>query len=189
MLLCGWARHARACVSSLASGSLLKGWPSHASWLHGILECASKGGVLRRFVYAAAAKLGQGSTTYGMLKTGQMDRYCLKPNPRTATYYRLNPGAPPTWCTVAAWPRICAATSCSPGSALPCACMAVMGTRACSEGSAAMSGLGLVTCYMQSRSKFIFEFRVTGAAGRPQTAARTARWTCRRRRRRPRRRC
>lgn len=178
------------CVCSLAIGSLLKVWPSHIHWLQGTWKCAGKGGVPRRFVYAAAAKLGQGSATYGMLKTGQMDRYCLKPNPRTATYYRLNPGAPPVVHGRRMTVLLCSHVllSCRARSlahAWPCDGHSGLQRGMCSHVWVLALARARVSCASPEQASA----GVTNAAGRAQTAARTARWICLRRRRRPRRRC
>lgn len=51
---------------------------------------ALNGWVRTRFVFHAEDAAKQ----FGLLKTGEMDPYCLKPNPRTLTFYRLTASAP-----------------------------------------------------------------------------------------------
>ena len=95
-LLCAGA--GQACPDAACPGSppaIGSGWPRHSCCLQAHADVRARALVPRRFVYTAAAMHGAGLNTYGVLKSGQTDPYCLKPNPRTATYYRLNPSARP----------------------------------------------------------------------------------------------
>ncbi|KAK9831443.1 hypothetical protein WJX81_005925 [Elliptochloris bilobata] len=90
-------------IQSLSSWDLASGACPAQFWMPSTAKCNVTGNLTtvaaacnalptcNGFVFAASVKNRTGPAMYGLLKSGQMDPYCLKPNPRTATYYRLNP--------------------------------------------------------------------------------------------------